>query len=97
MADHGEVEYATAPGNDYPEHEATYERFLHLTVVLIVHVINILLGLCVGGVMGHWLTAFLIFVIAVVGGAHGVLSNSKTSSVIALVLCFLLFAFSVAG
>jgi hypothetical protein len=30
MADHGEVEYATANGNDYAEHEATYQRFLTL-------------------------------------------------------------------
>src|SRR5882672_5639305 len=29
MADHGEVEYATAQGNDYAEHEGTYENFLH--------------------------------------------------------------------
>jgi aa3 type cytochrome c oxidase subunit IV len=28
MADHGEVEYATADGNDYVEHEATYRLFL---------------------------------------------------------------------
>jgi len=28
MADHGEVEYATATGNDYAEHEATYSLFL---------------------------------------------------------------------
>ena len=32
MADHhGEVEYATAEGNDYAEHEATYLLFLTLT------------------------------------------------------------------
>jgi len=31
MADHGEVEYATADGNDYAEHEATYESFITLT------------------------------------------------------------------
>jgi hypothetical protein len=30
MADHGTVEYSTAPGNDYPAHEATYEGFLAL-------------------------------------------------------------------
>ena len=30
MADHGEVEYATADGNDYAEHEATYAMFLAL-------------------------------------------------------------------
>ncbi|MGI9194551.1 MAG: aa3-type cytochrome c oxidase subunit IV [Actinomycetota bacterium] len=31
MADHGEVEYATAEGNDYAEHESTYLLFLTLT------------------------------------------------------------------
>ena len=30
MAGHGEVEYATAAGNDYPEHERTYQFFLGL-------------------------------------------------------------------
>jgi uncharacterized membrane protein len=97
MADHGEVEYATAAGNDYAEHEHTYERFLHLTFVLIVHAINILLGLGIGGVMGHWLTAFLVFVVAIIGAAHGAMSGSKTSSIIALVISLLLFAFSTAG
>ena len=28
MADHGEVSYTTADGNDYAAHEATYEAFL---------------------------------------------------------------------
>jgi hypothetical protein len=31
MADHGNVEYATAPGNDYDMHESTYEGFIKLT------------------------------------------------------------------
>jgi hypothetical protein len=31
MADHGEVEYATADGNDYAEHEGTYQAFITLT------------------------------------------------------------------
>ncbi len=31
MAGHGEVEYATADGNDYAEHEATYEAFVAMT------------------------------------------------------------------
>ena len=30
MADHGEVEYATATGNDYAEHEKTYKFFIGL-------------------------------------------------------------------
>ena len=28
MADHSEVAYTTADGNEYPAHEATYEGFL---------------------------------------------------------------------
>jgi hypothetical protein len=31
MADHGEVQYSTAEGNDLPAHEATYEMFIALT------------------------------------------------------------------
>ena len=31
MANHSEVAYTTADGNDYPAHEQTYEGFLKLT------------------------------------------------------------------
>ncbi len=31
MADHGTVEYATASGNDYAQHEGTYRLFVRLT------------------------------------------------------------------
>lgn len=30
MADHNEVQYATAAGNDYAAHESTYRGFLKL-------------------------------------------------------------------
>lgn len=94
MADHGTVEYATATGNDYPAHESTYDTFVKFTVVGILHVINLLLGLTVGGVMGHWFTALPIFIIAVIGLIPGLLTGSKTSSVVAFVICFLIFAFT---
>ncbi len=42
MADHGEVQYSTADGNDYPAHEATYSRFLTLTKWAILLVAGIL-------------------------------------------------------
>jgi len=44
MADHHEVEYATAAGNDYAEHEKTYELFIWLLKVHLV-VLPILLAL----------------------------------------------------
>jgi len=94
MAEHGTVEYATATGNDYASHENTYERFVQFTFVGIIHVVNILLGLATGGVMGHWLAALLIFIIAVLGAVPGFVSGSKTSSYVAFVICFLIFAFN---
>jgi hypothetical protein len=36
MTDHGELEYATATGNDYPAHEQTYRSFVALVKVGIV-------------------------------------------------------------
>jgi hypothetical protein len=94
MADHGTVEYATATGNDYPAHESTYETFVKFTFAGSVCVINILLGLTVGGVMGHWFTALPIFIIAIIGLVPGLVTGSKTSSYVAFVICFLIFAFT---
>ena len=41
MADHGEVEYATATGNDYAAHEQTYENFIKLVKVVMTIVVII--------------------------------------------------------
>jgi hypothetical protein len=94
MAEHGNVEYATAPGNDYPAHENTYETFVKFAFVGTVHVINLMLGLAVGGVMGHWLTALVVFLIAIIGLVPGLVTGSKTSSYVAFALSFLIFAFT---
>jgi hypothetical protein len=94
MADHGTVEYATATGNDLPAHESSYERFVHFTVVGILYVVTILLGLATGGVMGHWFMAAAIFVIGVLGVVPGLATGSKTSSAVAFVICFLIFAYA---
>jgi hypothetical protein len=46
MADHGELEYATATGNDYAAHEQTYRNFVNLVkgVLAVVVVILILMA-----------------------------------------------------
>ena len=92
MADHGEVEYATATGNDYPEHEATYESFLHLTLIGILNVISILIGLAIGGVMGHWLPAGILIVLATIATLQGLVFNSQMFSVVITVLAFVALA-----
>ncbi|MGJ4903225.1 aa3-type cytochrome c oxidase subunit IV [Bradyrhizobium sp. HKCCYLRH2060] len=50
MANHGEIAYSTADGNDYVAHEATYEGFIKLvkygtiSVALIVILMAIFLA-----------------------------------------------------
>jgi hypothetical protein len=41
MADHGEVEYATATGNDLAAHEETYRNFITLVKVVMAAVTTI--------------------------------------------------------
>ena len=45
MADHAELEYATAEGNDYPAHEQTYRGFITLVKVVLTTVVIILIGM----------------------------------------------------
>jgi len=47
MADHGEFEYASAAGNDYPAHEQTYRSFVTLvkSTLAVVVVIVILMAI----------------------------------------------------
>jgi aa3 type cytochrome c oxidase subunit IV len=47
MADHGEVEYASATGNDYPAHEQMYQSFVTLVKVgiAVIAVIVILMAI----------------------------------------------------
>jgi hypothetical protein len=42
MADHGEVEYATADGNDYAAHEATYVGFIKFVKVSVISLVVLL-------------------------------------------------------
>ena len=96
MADHGTVEYATATGQDVAAdmvaHEATYERFVQLAFVGTLHVVNIVLGLAVGAVAGHWGIAFLIFIVATVLAGHGLAANAKTPLVVMTILSLLALA-----
>lgn len=88
MADHGDIEYATATGNDYEEHEGTYESFLHLTLVVILNVVTIMIGLTVGGVMGHWIAEGVLIVLGaaalLINLMRGTTGLSKVVTVIAL-------------
>ena len=47
MDDHGQLEYATATGNDYPGHEQMYRTFVMLTKssVAVIAIIVILMAI----------------------------------------------------
>lgn len=80
MADHGEVQYATAAENDIPAHEAGYSQFVQATFVGTATVINILFGLTIGGVLGHWLPAAFIFVAGAIAGGISAWTGSRAVS-----------------
>jgi hypothetical protein len=97
MAEHGQVEYATAKGNDLPEHEAGYERFVHLVFVGGAHVTNIVLGLAIGGTTGHWLISFAIFVFATLVALHGLMTGARLPSGVMVVISVIALALTAAG
>jgi hypothetical protein len=45
MAEHREIEYGTATGNDYAEHESTYKLFIWLVKAHLIVIPLILLGM----------------------------------------------------
>ena len=92
MAEHAAPEYATAPGNDYASHEGTYEAFVHMGFIGTLHVINVLIGLAVGGVNGYWLVAFGVFAFATVAAIQGFMSKTRTASYVALVFSLVALA-----
>ena len=98
MADHGEMQYSTADGNDYAEHEGTYVGFVLFALVGALYVINTVLGLGIVGLTSHWLLgAFVIFVIALAGAIHSIATGTRGASFVSLVFSLLAFGFSTLG
>lgn len=94
MADHGEVEYATATGNDYPAHEQTYEGFIHFAAVAICHIVNVVLALAIGTVVGHWGIMIGILIVASIIAAHDLATDSRKPGAVMVVISLLLLAFT---
>jgi hypothetical protein len=94
MASHGTTEYSTATGNDYEAHESTYQSFTYLILIGIILVINICLGLTVGGVRGNWLFAGPFILVATIAATLSLAMDSKVPSYILLAIGFLGLAFA---
>ncbi len=69
-----------------PAHETGYAMFLQGTFVLTAVVINILFGLAIGGVLGHWLPGAAIIIFGVIAGAITAWTGSRTVSFVMIVI-----------
>jgi hypothetical protein len=97
MADHGQVEYAVATGNDLPAHESTYKNFILLAYVGCCHVASVVIGLAIVGTTSHWLIALGLMIAASVVAVHGLATGAKAPSAVMVVISLLALAFSAAG
>jgi len=98
MAEHGAAEYTTAEGNDLPEHEATYERFIHLTFVAGANIASVVIALAIGAVNGNWWVAVPIIFIAAPGAAwHGMVTGARAPSLVLVLVALLALAMTGVG
>ena len=94
MADHGNVEYGVATGNDLAAHESTYLGFVQLAYIGTLHVVNVALGLCIGGVLGNWFGAVTIFVVASLIAAHGLATGARAPMAVMVLISLIILAVS---
>jgi hypothetical protein len=91
-------ELRDAPSHDMEEHVATYELFLLIVTVAVSHGTSALLALAVGGVLGYWIAAGFIILIATIAALYSLATRSVRASIGALILSFLIFAaFGIGG
>lgn len=81
MADHSEVQYATAMGNDLEAHEAGYGQFVQIVFVASALVVNIVFALAIGGVLDRWLPATFILVAGVIAAGISAWTGSRAVSI----------------
>ena len=97
MADHGQVEYATAAGNDLPAHESTYKNFILLAYVGSCYVASTVVALAIVGTTSHWLIALGIIIVASFVAIHGLATGARAPSAAMLVISLLVLALTAAG
>jgi hypothetical protein len=93
MAEHGKVEYATATGNDMPEHEATYHNVVKITKVAIMATLAVVVALGIHGTTGPlWIVAIGV-VAALIAFVRGVVSDTVVPATVVLVALLIIWAF----
>jgi hypothetical protein len=93
MAEHGKVEYATATGNDYAEHEGTYLNVMKLTKVGTVAVITGVISLGIYGTTGSGFWTGLGIVLTIIGLGYGLYRDNVVPLAGLLVFLLIVWAF----
>ena len=97
MAEHGQVEYATATGNDLATHEATYKSFVQLTYAGCCLLASIVIALAMIGTTPHWLMAIGLIVAAAIVAVHGLMSGARAPSAVMVLISLFALGFAAAG
>jgi aa3 type cytochrome c oxidase subunit IV len=98
MADHGQVEYATATGNDLPAHESTYKNFILLAYVGSCYVATVVIALAIVGTTSHGLVAVGLILVATFGVLpHGLAFGARAPSAVMVLVSLLALALTAAG
>ena len=97
MADHGQVEYATATGNDLTAHESTYKNFVLLTFIGCCHVASVVIGLAIVGTTSRWGIGVTIIFLATLVAGFSLIFGAKTPSAVMVVISLLALGLAAAG
>ena len=91
MAEH-KVRYATATGNDYAEHEATYHNVLKLAKVGVFGAAGIIVAVGIWGTVGSVFWTSFGVIAAMVAIIHGLMADSVKFGAFLLVLLLIVWA-----
>jgi hypothetical protein len=95
MAEHGRTEYATATGNDYAEHEATYLNVMKLAKVGTVAVIAVVVALGIHGTTDSIFWSIFGVIAALVTLFYGLFKDTVVPAASVLVFLLIVWAFLV--
>jgi Bacterial aa3 type cytochrome c oxidase subunit IV len=95
MAEHGKTEYATATGNDYAEHEATYLNVMKLTKVGTVVVLAVVVALGIHGTTDSISWSVFGVVAALITLFYGLFKDTVVPAAVVLVFLLIVWAFLV--
>jgi hypothetical protein len=76
--------FADAADREVDTHERTFQFFVQLVYVGVMHIASFLVALAIGGVQGHWGAAFLVMIVATAVAIFSLARETKAAMAIVL-------------